>query len=95
MARKLAGTVLTATAVLLATLALAQEGHEQPQMTAEQMAEKIASERVSLNSQHYKLWSVVVSQLFESLRQHYSRPGNRIIGNHYFTQTNADTHPGL
>jgi len=39
MARKLAGTVLTATAVLLATLALAQEGHEQPQMTPEQMAE--------------------------------------------------------
>jgi hypothetical protein len=39
MARKLAGTVLTVTAVLLATLALAQEGHEQPQMTPGQQAE--------------------------------------------------------
>jgi hypothetical protein len=39
MARKLTGTVLMATAVLLTTLALAQEGHEQPQMTPEQMAE--------------------------------------------------------
>ena len=35
---------------------------------AEQMAEKIASERVSLNAQHYKLWNVVVSKLFESLQ---------------------------
>ena len=41
MANKLAGTVLTVTAVLLATLtvSLAQEGQEQPQMTPEQMAE--------------------------------------------------------
>ncbi len=36
---------------------------------AEQLAEKIASERVTLNSQHFKLWGVVVSQLFESLQQ--------------------------
>ncbi len=39
MARKMVGTVLTASVVLLATPALAQEGHEQPQMTPEQMAE--------------------------------------------------------
>lgn len=39
MVRKLAGIVLTATAVLLATLAPAQEGQEQPQMTPEQQAE--------------------------------------------------------
>lgn len=39
MTRKLTGTILTAAAVLLASLALAQEGHEQPQMTPEQMAE--------------------------------------------------------
>ncbi len=39
MTRKMVGTVLTATAMLLATLALAQEGDEQPQMTPEQMAE--------------------------------------------------------
>ena len=39
MARKLAGTILTASAVLLATLAPAQEGHGQPQMTPEQQAE--------------------------------------------------------
>ena len=35
---------------------------------AEQMAERIASERVNLNSQHFKLWGVVVSKLFESLQ---------------------------
>ena len=35
---------------------------------AEQLAEKIATERVSLNAQHYKLWNVVVSKLFESLQ---------------------------
>ncbi len=39
MTRKMVGTVLTATAMLLTTLALAQEGAEQPQMTPEQMAE--------------------------------------------------------
>ena len=39
MTRKMVGTVLTATAMLLATLALAQEGDEHPQMTPEQMAE--------------------------------------------------------
>jgi hypothetical protein len=36
MARKLAGTILMAAAVLLITPALAQEGHEQPQMTPQQ-----------------------------------------------------------
>ena len=35
---------------------------------AEQLAERIASERVSLNAQHYKLWNVVVSKLFDSLQ---------------------------
>ena len=35
---------------------------------AEQLAERIASERVSLNAQHYKLWNVVVGKLFESLQ---------------------------
>lgn len=39
MRRKLAGTILTATAVLLVTLAPAQEGHEMPPMTPEQQAE--------------------------------------------------------
>ncbi len=39
MTRKMVGTVLTATVMLLATLVLAQEGDEQPQMTPEQMAE--------------------------------------------------------
>ncbi len=39
MTRKMAGTVLTTTALLLATLALAQERDEHPQMTPEQMAE--------------------------------------------------------
>jgi len=39
------------------------------QRAAEQLAEKIASERVTLNSQHFKLWGVVVSKLFESLQK--------------------------
>ncbi len=36
---------------------------------AEQLAEKIATERVTLNAQHFKLWGVVVSKLFESLQR--------------------------
>ena len=36
---------------------------------AEEMAERIASERVNLNSQHFKLWGVVVGKLFDSLQQ--------------------------
>ena len=39
------------------------------QRAAEQLAEKIASERVTLNTQHFKLWGVVVSKLFESLQK--------------------------
>jgi hypothetical protein len=36
---------------------------------AEQLAERIASERVNLNSQHFKLWGVVVGKLFDLLQQ--------------------------
>lgn len=36
---------------------------------AEQLAERIASERVNLNAQHFKLWGVVVARLFESLQR--------------------------
>jgi hypothetical protein len=36
---------------------------------AEQLAERIATERVTLNAQHFKLWGVVVSKLFESLQK--------------------------
>ena len=36
---------------------------------AEQMAERIASERVNLNSQHFKLWGVVVARLFDTLQK--------------------------
>ena len=32
------------------------------------LVDKLASERVSLNTNHYKLWSVVESQLLESLK---------------------------
>ena len=39
MKLKSVGTILTVAAMLLATLALAQEGDEYPQMTPEQMAE--------------------------------------------------------
>ncbi|MCP3994469.1 MAG: hypothetical protein GY722_05305 [bacterium] len=35
---------------------------------AEQLAERIATDRVNLNSQHFKLWGVVVSRLFESMQ---------------------------
>ena len=34
---------------------------------AEQMAERIANERVNLNSQHFKLWGAIVSRLFTSV----------------------------
>ena len=36
---------------------------------AEKLVEKIASERVSLNSQHFRMWGLVVSQLFEGMQQ--------------------------
>src|SRR2546427_7704 len=35
---------------------------------AEMLVDRLASERVHLNTNHYKLWSVVVSQLLESLK---------------------------
>jgi hypothetical protein len=34
---------------------------------AEQLVERLASERVALNTQHFKLWGAVVSRLFSSL----------------------------
>jgi hypothetical protein len=34
---------------------------------AEQMVEKLASERVTLNTQHFKLWGAVVSKVFGAL----------------------------
>jgi hypothetical protein len=37
--------------------------------SAEMLVEKLATERVTLNSSHFKLWGVVVSQLFESLQK--------------------------
>jgi len=37
--------------------------------SAEMLVEKLATERVTLNTSHFKLWGVVVSQLFESLRK--------------------------
>ncbi len=36
---------------------------------AEQLAERIATERVNLNSQHFKLWGVVVARLFDTLQK--------------------------
>lgn len=35
---------------------------------AEMFVEKLATDRVNLNSSHFKLWSVVVSQLLEALK---------------------------
>lgn len=36
---------------------------------AEQLVEKLASEKVSLNHQHYKLWNAVVGRLFGTLQK--------------------------
>ena len=36
---------------------------------AEKLVEQLATERVELNSQHFRLWNVVVSQLFETLQK--------------------------
>lgn len=36
---------------------------------AEKMAEKVASDRVALNAQHFKSWNVVATKLFESLQR--------------------------
>ena len=36
---------------------------------AEKLVEELANERVTLNAQHFKLWGVVVSRLFESLQK--------------------------
>ncbi len=40
---------------------------------AEKLVEELANERVTLNAQHFKLWGVVVSRLFESLQQQGSK----------------------
>ncbi len=36
---------------------------------AEQLVEKLASERVTLNTSHFRLWGLVVSNLFEEMKQ--------------------------
>ena len=35
---------------------------------AEQLVDKLASERVTLNASHFKMWGLVVSELFETLQ---------------------------
>ena len=37
---------------------------------AEKLVEQLATERVTLNAQHFKMWGVVVSRLFESAQNH-------------------------
>ena len=44
--------------------------------SAEMLVEKLATERVTLNTSHFKLWGVVVSQLFESLQK--DLPADRV-----------------
>src|SRR5262249_32311596 len=34
---------------------------------AEQMVEKLATERVTLNSQHFKLWNAIVARIYTSI----------------------------
>jgi hypothetical protein len=36
---------------------------------AEKLVEKLATERVTLNSQHFKFWGVVVGRLFQSIQK--------------------------
>ena len=36
---------------------------------ADKLVEQLATERVTLNAQHFKLWGVVVSQLFETIQK--------------------------
>jgi len=36
---------------------------------AEKLVEQLATERVTLNAQHFKLWGVVVSRLFETIQK--------------------------
>jgi hypothetical protein len=36
---------------------------------AEQLVDKLSTERVTLNTSHYRLWGLVVSNLFETLQQ--------------------------
>ncbi len=36
---------------------------------AEKLVEQLATERVTLNAQHFKLWNVVVSRLFETMQK--------------------------
>jgi hypothetical protein len=36
---------------------------------AEQLVDKLASERVTLNASHFKLWNLVVLQLFETIQK--------------------------
>ena len=38
------------------------------QRAAEKLVERLANERVELNSSHFKLWSVVVSELLKAIR---------------------------
>ena len=37
---------------------------------AEKLVEQLATERVTLNAQHFKFWGVVVGRLFESVQKH-------------------------
>lgn len=39
------------------------------QRAAEKLVEKLATERVTLNAQHFKMWGVIVSRLFESVQK--------------------------
>ena len=41
---------------------------------AEKLVEKLATERVTLNSQHFKFWGVVVGRLFESIQKEGLNP---------------------
>jgi hypothetical protein len=44
--------------------------------SAEMLVEKLATERVTLNTSHFKFWGVVVSRLFESLQKDI--PGEKV-----------------
>jgi len=74
MARKLARTTLTAAVALLATLALAQQAGEQPQMTPEQMAEMQAYMKAGTpGPQHQALAATVGS--YDLAIKSWQQPG--------------------
>jgi hypothetical protein len=85
MIRKLTGTVLTIAAVLLAGLALAQEGNEPPQMTPEQMAEMEAYMKAGTATREMALDGRVLMEELTSSMMGY----DNVTGKYWSTWTDS------